>query len=79
MTIFDLCTKLGKVLPKGILLSLRYAGLLRTSRHGNQDVYVNVHDTHVSLTTTLERVKRESTKTIQRVQAGLNLLENNET
>ncbi len=76
MTRYVLCKKLGEVLPKSIKSSLYHAGLLNTVQHDNTDVSIDVNKVHSSLKQSIERVKRQSAKTIKSLQAGIDLIYN---
>jgi hypothetical protein len=75
MTRFELCTALGEILPRGIVRSLYHAGLLNTKRRGNRDVSINSYEVRRQLRITLERIQCESAKTIERIEAGLELMQ----
>lgn len=75
MTVYDLCTKLGKVLSQSIKSSLYHAGLLRTVRSTHADVYIKISKVHASLIVSIEREKARSAKTISMLQEGIDLIE----
>jgi len=75
MTVYTLCKKLGEVLPKSIKSSLYHAGLLNTVQRDNTDVHIKTKEVHKSLKQSIERVKRQSAKTIKSLQAGIDLIE----
>ena len=75
MTTYDLCTKLGKILSKHIKFSMRNAGILNTTRSSHRDVSIDINAVHTSLKLSIEKVKRESEKTINSLQEGIDLIE----
>jgi hypothetical protein len=75
MTVYKMCRRLHEILPTGIRQSLRFAGVLNTVQANNRAVSINSREVHKRLTTSIERIKRESAETIRRIQMALDLLE----
>jgi len=75
MTTYDLCTKLGKILSKHMKFSMYNAGILNTTRRGSRDVSIDIEAVHSSLKRSIEKVKRESEKTINSLQEAIDLIE----
>jgi len=75
MTTYDLCTNLGKILSKHIKSSMYHAGILNTVQRGNRDVSIDIEAVRSSLKLRIEKVKRESEKTINSLQEAIDLIE----
>lgn len=75
MTAYKLCRRLHEVLPVGIRVSLKFAGLLRTVRVGNRDVFIKSDGVRTRLRETIERTKQQSEETIRRCQLAIDIIE----
>jgi len=51
------------------------AGILNTTRRGSRDVSIDIEAVHSSLKRSIEKVKRESEKTINSLQEAIDLIE----
>ena len=75
MTVYDLCIKLGKILPLSIKVSLHHSGILNTVRRHNRDVSIDIQAVHSSLMDEIETIKRKSEKAIGSIQKAIDLIE----
>jgi hypothetical protein len=78
MTVYNLCKRLHDVLPVGIRMSLKFAGLLNTVQNGNRDVFIKGDGVRKRLRETITRVERESAETVRRCKLAIDIMEGKE-